>query len=125
MMMVHTLNCNSPQTVSRGLANKRGFQLTFGANRRACEPTLTANEPTFGSWPHLVIQGREGMMAPREQKGGTSKIPGHQRRNEPPLCHRLAHHLAFTKSAHEPEFKLNSGDIIKQTPRWNQAATVS
>jgi hypothetical protein len=38
------------------------------------------------------------MIAPREQKKAISKILVHQRRNEPPCCHRLAYHLAFTKS---------------------------
>jgi hypothetical protein len=42
------------------------------------------------------------MIAPSEQKRAISKIVGNQRRNEPPCCHRLAHHLAFTKSAQEP-----------------------
>jgi hypothetical protein len=42
------------------------------------------------------------MIAPREQKVATSKIPDNQRRNEQPFRHRLAHHLAFTKSAQEP-----------------------
>jgi hypothetical protein len=32
----------------------------------------------------LVIQGRGGMMAPREQKRAISKILVNQRRNEPP-----------------------------------------
>jgi hypothetical protein len=41
-------------------------------------------------------------MAPREQKRAISKIMVNQRRNEPPCYHRLAHHLAFTKSAQEP-----------------------
>jgi hypothetical protein len=31
--------------------------------------------------------------------------------------------LDITKTAQEPEFKLNPGDVIKQTPRCNQAAT--
>src|SRR5262245_61197453 len=57
----------------------------------------------FGSWPLLVIQGGRGMIAPRELKVATSKILVIQWRNAPPCCHRLAHHLAFTKSAQEPE----------------------
>jgi hypothetical protein len=48
------------------------------------------------------VQGRCGMMAPREPKRAISKILVNQRRNEPPCCHRLAHDLAFTKSAQEP-----------------------
>jgi hypothetical protein len=46
--------CSGLQTVRRGLANKGHFRLTFRANRPAYEPTLTANEPTLGSWPVLV-----------------------------------------------------------------------
>ena len=46
-------------------------------------------------------------MAPREQKRAISKIMVNQRRNEPPCYHRLAHHLAFTKSAQEPTFSEN------------------
>ena len=33
------------------------------------------------------------MIAPREQKGATSKILGNQWRHEQPFCHRLTHHL--------------------------------
>jgi hypothetical protein len=46
--------CNSPQTVARGLANKRSFRLTFRANTLKVRPTLAANEPTLGSGPLLV-----------------------------------------------------------------------
>jgi hypothetical protein len=48
------IRCSGLQTVRRGLANKGHFRLTFRANRPAYEPTLTANEPTLGSWPVLV-----------------------------------------------------------------------
>jgi hypothetical protein len=40
-------NCSGLQTVAPEPANKRSFRLSLGANRRACEPTLPANEPTF------------------------------------------------------------------------------
>jgi hypothetical protein len=36
-------------------------------------------------------------MAPREQKRAISKTLVNQWRNDPLCCHRLAHHLAFTK----------------------------
>jgi hypothetical protein len=42
------------------------------------------------------------MIIPSQQKVGTSKIPGNRWRIEQPFSHRLAHHLAFTKSAQEP-----------------------
>src|SRR5688572_28028191 len=42
------------------------------------------------------------MMTPREQKRAISKILVNQRRHEPPCCHRLARHLAFTKCGQEP-----------------------
>jgi hypothetical protein len=42
------------------------------------------------------------MITASEQKVETSKIPGNRWRIEQPFCHRLAHHLAFTKSAQEP-----------------------
>ncbi len=35
-----------------------------------------------GSWALLVIQGRRGRMAPREQQGALSKILVNQRRTE-------------------------------------------
>jgi hypothetical protein len=50
----------------------------------------------------LVIQERQGMIAPREQKTVLSKTSDYQQRNKQPFGHRLAHHLAFTKSAQEP-----------------------
>jgi hypothetical protein len=40
-------SCSGLQTVAPEPANTGHFRLTFSANRRACEPTLTANEPTF------------------------------------------------------------------------------
>jgi hypothetical protein len=48
------------------------------------------------------------MIAPRKQKVATSKIPANQRRTEQPFCHRLAHHLAFTKYGQEPRFVQNA-----------------
>jgi hypothetical protein len=42
------------------------------------------------------------MIASSEQKRAIAKLLVNQRRNEPPFRHRLAHHLAFTKSAQEP-----------------------
>jgi hypothetical protein len=54
----------------------------------------------------LAIFGDSGSLrhdAPREPKRAISKILVNQRRNEPPCCHQLAHYLAFTKSAQEPE----------------------
>ena len=58
------------------------------------------NDP--GSWSDLVIQGRGGMMAPREQKGALSKILVNSRQTERPCCHRQTHYLAFTKMGQEP-----------------------
>jgi hypothetical protein len=55
-----------------------------------------------GSWPHLVIQGCEGITSPIERKVVPSKTLDHQRRNEQPCCHRVGHHLAFTKIGQEP-----------------------
>jgi hypothetical protein len=46
-MLHRTPTCNGPQTRSLGLANKSSFEPTIRANMRGCEPTLTANEPTF------------------------------------------------------------------------------
>jgi hypothetical protein len=43
------------------------------------------------------------MMAPLEQKVAPSKTPDNQRQNEQPFGHRAGHHLAFTKSAQEPD----------------------
>ena len=41
--------CSGLQTVTRGLANKSRFQLTFCANMEPCQPTFIANEPTFAA----------------------------------------------------------------------------
>ena len=40
---------SGPQTVSGGLANTGGFQLTFRANRLARELTIPATEPTLNA----------------------------------------------------------------------------
>src|SRR6266850_3503660 len=40
--------CSGLQTAAPGPANKGGFGLTFRANRLACEPRFSANEPTWG-----------------------------------------------------------------------------
>jgi hypothetical protein len=67
-------------------------------------------------------------MAPREQKGAISKILVNQWRNEPSCCHRLAHHLAFTKSAQEPNgMKLSfSAPLIKELrASWCDRVAVS
>jgi hypothetical protein len=51
-------------------------------------------------------------MAPREQQRAISNILVHQRRNEPPCCHRLAHQLAFTKSAQEPDLTCKTPLVV-------------
>jgi hypothetical protein len=58
-------------------------------------------------------------MAPREQKGAISKIPGHHWRHEPPCCQRLAYHLAFTKSAQEPGCT-DAGCTVDLRPHWRK-----
>jgi hypothetical protein len=50
-----TPNCSGLQTVAPEPANKGYFRFTFCANKPRLEPTITANEPTFGSWPVLVM----------------------------------------------------------------------
>jgi hypothetical protein len=70
--------------------------------RRASEGTQML-QMKLGSWPYLVIQGRQGIMAPLERKAVPSKTPNNQRRNEHPVCHRVGYHLAFTKIGQEPE----------------------
>ena len=52
-------------------------------------------------------------MAPREQQRAISKILVNQQRNEPPCCHRLAHHLAITKSGQEPSVGSSSLLVIQ------------
>jgi hypothetical protein len=50
-----TARCSGLQTVSDGLANKGEFEPTFCANKLRLAPTITVNEPTFGSYALLVM----------------------------------------------------------------------
>jgi hypothetical protein len=50
----------------------------------------------------IPIVKDKGSCTAGARQGAAWKIPGHQRRNEQPSCHRLSHYLTYTKSAQEP-----------------------
>jgi hypothetical protein len=60
-----------PPVVCHGIDGHHHRPMCFTRRTRAC---LTDLQDYTGSCPHLVIQGRSGMMTPREPKRAISKI---------------------------------------------------